>query len=71
MTHAPTGPDFEFENHGTIWIVQPMNASALKHLRANANTESWQWMGSGLAVDHRYAEQLAEQLEADGFAVRF
>lgn len=61
--------DYRFENHGTIVLVQSLNDAAYEHLTANADTESWQWMGRSLAVDHRYAMDLAQHLRDDGFTV--
>jgi len=59
--------DFHFENHGSPWLVRPLNDEAREHLAANVDAEA-QWFGDALAVEPRYGvEDLAAGLEAAGF----
>jgi RNA polymerase subunit RPABC4/transcription elongation factor Spt4 len=62
--------DFTFENHGSIWIVQPHNSEAREHLAENVSDEAI-WFAGGLAVEPRYVEDLAEGLQENGFRVSF
>lgn len=62
-------PDYLVENHGTIFMFTPMNAKARKWLRAHVQEDA-QWLGDSLAVEHRYARDLADNLTGDGFLVR-
>jgi len=44
------------------------NEDALTHLRENVSEES-EWLGESLAVEHRYAADLAAALVENGFSV--
>lgn len=59
--------DFTIRNHGTVFVVEPQNDEAYEWLRSHVGAESWQWMGRSLAVDHRYALSLAQQLQDDDY----
>ena len=60
--------DFNFENHGSTWLVRPTSAAARKHL-ANGVSEEAQWFGGALAVEPRYIESLAQRLQDEGYEV--
>ena len=60
--------DFHVENHGSIFVIQPMNEEATAHLRVNVGPEA-QWYGGGLVVEHRFAYDLAQALINEGFTV--
>ena len=64
-------PDYDFgiENHGSIVLFRPTNADALDHLRANVQEDA-QWFGGALAVEYRYAADLANALIEDGWGVQ-
>ncbi len=59
-------PDFIFTNHGSLWLCACTNDAAAKHLDAHLGEEAQRW-GSGVAVEPRYVEQLAQALDRDGF----
>ena len=58
--------DVEISNHGSIFLFQPMNTPAKDWLKDNTDG---QWFGSALVVEHRYAEDLAQGLQDNGFTV--
>jgi hypothetical protein len=60
--------DFNVENHGSIFLVTPMNESARIWLRENTAEESMYYGGS-LVVEHRYVEALIEGMREDGLRV--
>ena len=60
------GPDYRVENHGSIYIVQPMNDGARLHLE---RTTDGIWFAGGLAVEPRYAFDLAAGLVAEGYTL--
>ena len=60
--------DFRIENHGSVWTFTPLNDDARHFLRVGVETESWQWLGESLGVDHRPAMMLREQLIEEGFS---
>ena len=59
--------DYTVENHGSLYLFRPMNVAANVHLHANVGEA--QWFGNALAVESRYARDLAAQLVDDGFTV--
>lgn len=58
--------DFEFEYHGSLWLVRPTTADAREHLMASVSEDA-QWFGGALVVEPRYVDALASGLEGDGF----
>ncbi len=64
----PKRADFEFANHGSVWLCQPTNAKAERHLRDNVDSEAM-FFGKACAVEPRYVMQLASGLESNGFSV--
>jgi hypothetical protein len=64
---ASRAPDFVVENHGNIFLFYPRNDLARKHLH---EVTDGQWLGGALAVEHRYARDLAQALLDDGWEVR-
>ncbi len=52
--------NFSFENNGTTWSIVPETKKALKWMEDNLATESWQWLGNTLVVDHRMAQGVRE-----------
>jgi hypothetical protein len=60
--------DFVVSGGGSIFLFTATNADALEHLRDNVSDEA-QWLGDCLAVEHRYAVDLAASLQAEGFTV--
>lgn len=61
-------PDYIFENHGSIWLCRPMRPAARNWLYSHVGDEAQLW-GDAIVVEPRYVENLARQLEADGFTV--
>lgn len=61
--------DYTIENHGTIFLVRPQSDAARQHLLDHTPEEA-QWFGDALVVEHRYAFDLATQLQTDGWEVR-
>lgn len=62
-------PDVRVENHGTIYLFRIQSSRAARWVKAQVQTEPWQWLGNGLSVDHRYARDLAAGMAADGLCV--
>jgi hypothetical protein len=57
--------DFKITNEGTVIVFTPLTAAA-KDFLSRCDTESWQWMGPSLVVDHRPASDLLEFIRAEG-----
>jgi len=68
MSHVS---DYRFENHGSIFLCQPLNADAKDNLdQACEGTEDFhiRW-GDALVIDHRFANEIAQQLIEEGWTV--
>lgn len=58
--------DVSVSNHGTLFLFTPISERAKKWVEENVPLESWQWLGNGFSVEHRYAGNLAEGMKRDG-----
>lgn len=61
--------DYLVENHGCVFLFRPLNAAARAWLAGSVQADA-QWWGGALAVEHRYARDLAANLQHDGFELR-
>lgn len=52
--------DIVIENHGSIILFRPLCRQAKQWLQDSTQAEDWQWFGGALAVEPRYAADLAE-----------
>jgi hypothetical protein len=62
-------PDFLVENHGSIFLFRPLNGTARRHLEERTSEDA-QWFAGALAVEHRFARDLAQQLLDAGWGVQ-
>ena len=60
-------PDFEMENHGSIYLIRPMTPAAVAH--ADEFYADALRFGGAVAVEHNYAQSNAAFLMQDGFTV--
>lgn len=65
-----TKVDVTVNDAGSIVQFTPISNAAKAWFNDNVQSESWQWLGNALGVDHRYAEDLIGGLIAEGFEVR-
>jgi hypothetical protein len=61
-------PDVRVENHGSIFLFQPLSSAAREWIDQNIPDDA-QFLGTALAVEHRYAHDIAEGMQADGLEV--
>ena len=68
---SPTeiGPDFRCENHGSVFLLCPLNQPAQSWIEENLPTDA-QWFGNGVVVEHRYIWAILEGIQNDGLAVQ-
>lgn len=62
--------DYQLENHGSIYLLRPLNQECLKHLQDNVSDEAIWWGGgesAALVVEPRYLENLVNLLADNGF----
>ncbi len=69
VSPADLPPDFWFENHLSVWLVQSLKDEAYSHLRENVGCEA-NWWGRALVVEPRYVVGLAQALREQGYRVR-
>jgi len=63
-----TTPDFQFIDHGSIWLLFPRTTAANDLLRSDAFGGA-QVLGEAIVVEPRYVDTLADQLTGEGFLV--
>lgn len=56
-------------NEGSVVLIQPLTQAAKDWLQDNVESEPWQWLGSNLVVDHRFADGLLRGMTGDGLDV--
>lgn len=56
-------------DHGTIVQFEPLSELAVEWFAEHVESESWQWIGGRLCVDHRLADDLATGLQEAGFSI--
>lgn len=59
--------DFDVIDHGSVVSFKALNDRAETWLADNVQSESWQWFGHQLIVDHRPAQGLIDLIEEEGF----
>lgn len=62
---AIDSPDFHVQNHGTIFTFHPLTPSAVEHLAENYSGATF--LGDAIATEHRYARDVANELQNSGF----
>lgn len=62
--------DVRVENHGSLYVFQPLTAAAREWVDEHVALEGWQWIGGGFAVEPRYAHDLEHGMIVDGLEVR-
>jgi len=63
-----TNADFLVGNLGSIVALTPMTPKAMGACDdGTINFEDWQVLGGSIMVDHRMADELLDNLQADGF----
>ena len=77
MTHAneyessgtsPTGPDFLVENHGTIFLLQPLTPAANSWVEHNL-PEDRMTFGGAVCVEHRFIREIVAGILRDHLRV--
>ena len=54
---------------GSVLLFHPRTRAARAWVAEHLELEDWQWLGSGFAVEPRYAGPLLEGMAADGLEV--
>jgi hypothetical protein len=56
--------------HSSIYLLTPHTPAARAWLDENVQAESYQFIGTSLAVEHRYIAEIVEGIRAAGMDVR-
>ena len=68
--HSPEKtPDVLVNNVGTLYTFCPLTLRAQEWIDEHVQTESWQWFGHALVVEHRYAWGLAQGMKDAGLVL--
>jgi hypothetical protein len=62
-------PDVRVSGSGSILVVFPLSTDAAQWVEENVKVESWQWLGLGFAVEHRYLPNLIRAMQTYGLIV--
>lgn len=63
-------PDVTVENHGSLFVFTILTDAANEWVSENVQTEPHQWLGDHtLAVEHRYAHDIAQGMLDAGLEV--
>ena len=63
-----TLPDVSVSNHGTLFLFQPLSLAATEWIKENVGGET-SYFGSALAVESRYALDLAGGMANNGLVI--
>lgn len=63
-------PDVLVHNEGTVFLFNPLTPAAREWIDENVATEPYQWFGTTLVVEHRYAWGLAEGMKDAGLVLQ-
>ncbi len=63
-------PDVLVENVGKVFTFCPLTRKAKTWIDDNVQTESYQWLGNVLVIEHRYAWGLALGMRQDGLVLQ-
>ena len=58
------------DDQGTIVVLYPETEDESDWLTENTNAEPWQFLGRGLAIDYRFAEDVITGLINAGFETK-
>ena len=61
--------DIFVENYGSIFLFRPMTQAATDWIEQNVSGDR-QWFGNALAVESRYALDLADGMRRDGLTLQ-
>jgi hypothetical protein len=66
---SPTQPDFMVENHGSIFLLQPLSPAANSWIEENL-PEDHLTFGGAVVVEHRYIADIVHGAKASGLGVQ-
>jgi hypothetical protein len=69
---AQNVPDFALANHGSLFLLRPLNASAKNWMNEHLpmDSEETQFWGEAIVIDSRYVAPIVKGIIADGLVLR-
>ena len=61
--------DINITNNGSVFSFQPVTKAGKDWIEKNVQTEPWQWLGDTLAIESRFAGELADGMISDGLEI--
>jgi hypothetical protein len=62
--------DVQIDARGSIAMFRPLSLRANRWFAAHVHSESWQWLGGALCVEHRYSHDLIRAIKCARFKVQ-
>lgn len=69
MSEALKRRDIRIENCGSIMLFNPLTTVGKEWMDENVEADGYQWLGNKLAVEPRYARDLAQGMLDNGLTV--
>jgi hypothetical protein len=71
-TPARSAPDFALANHGSLFLLRPLNASAKNWVNEHLpmDSEETQFWGEAIVIEPRYVSPIVDGIIADGLVLR-
>jgi hypothetical protein len=65
-------PDFELANHGSLYLLHPLNSMAKEWMNEHLpmDSEETQFWGDAIVIEHRYVSAIVDGIIADGLVLR-
>jgi hypothetical protein len=69
---AHTAPDFALANHGSLFLLRPLNSSAKNWMNDHlpVDSEEAQFWGDDIVIEPRYVGPIVDGIVADGLVLR-
>jgi hypothetical protein len=69
---APSAPDFALANHGSLFLLRPLNSTAKSWMTEHLPVESeeTQFWGDAIVIESRSVSPIVDGIIADGLVLR-
>ena len=69
---AENAPDFALANHGSLFLLRPLNSSAKNWMNDHLpmDSEETQFWGDAIVIEPRYVSPIVDGIIADGLVLR-
>jgi hypothetical protein len=69
---APSASDFALANHGSLFLLRPLNSSAKDWMNDHLpmDSEETQFWGDAIVIESRYVSPIVDGIIADGLVLR-